>query len=143
MTSRQLKPFPICKTKAQTTFPLTPQNRVQSITSKSSLTFSSTQTLKLPEIKQAKSSRTLSSNPSYLFPGLKPKQTLATFLRIEEERIIENKNKRATNSEFIKQKQQNNEGKKKKKKANKSKNMKKVKSLPSIISPYQLIQSLK
>ena len=148
MTSEQLIPAPlsITETNDLNSKSSKSQNSLLSGASKSCLSLSSTQSLKLPEIKPVNSSRNLNNKNFYLFPGLKPSNTLSTFLRIEEERIIENKNKRATNSESIKDKLQNNKRKKKIKKGSKDKNqkyVKKLRSLPRIISPYQLIQSFK
>jgi hypothetical protein len=112
---------------------------------KSSLSFSLASTLKLPEIKNAKSSRNLNST-NYIFSGLKPSNTLSSFLKIEEERIMESRNKRIAKLQIARDSLPNLEGGKKRKKRNKtkkSKKVKKVKSLPRIISPYQLIQTIK
>lgn len=148
LTSEQVTPIPLSltETNERKINSSKSPNPVLLEASKSSFSFSLASTLKLPDIKLAKSSRNLNNKNSYLFTGLKPNNTLSAFLKIEEERILENKNKRATNSEVMKETLPTIEGKKKKRKRNQSKKVKKIKkvrSLPRIISPYQLIQTLK
>lgn len=101
---------------------------------------------KLPDLKTSGSSKHLFHKHNYFFPNLQPSDALSSFLKIEEERLLELKSKRLANSEMLRDTLPAIKKQKKKKKKSKKKSVKKPKkssSAQKFLSPYEISQNFK